>query len=99
MQASCVRKVLEKYEALRRGASEQTCKAYAAYSSYKKDDVEVFVGLKQMGGHYEVSIIPHLLCFGRAEVYFISPRPVVVLANKWPKISSTRCPSWRRSCA
>ncbi len=58
MQASCVRKVLEKYDALRRGASEQTCKAYAAYSSYKKDDVEVFVGLKQMGGHYEVSIIP-----------------------------------------
>ena len=57
MKESCVHKVLDKYEALRRGASEQTCKEYAAYSSYKKDDVEVFVGLKQMDGNYEVSII------------------------------------------
>jgi hypothetical protein len=38
------------------GASEQTCKEYEAYSSYNKDDVEVFVGLKQMGVNYEVSI-------------------------------------------
>jgi hypothetical protein len=56
MKESCVHKVLDKYEALRRGTSEQTCKEYEAYSSYNKDDVEVFVGLKQMGVNYEVSI-------------------------------------------
>jgi hypothetical protein len=54
---SCIRKEYTKYEALRRGKSEETCRNYESYSSYKKNDIDVFVGLKKYSTDYEVSVI------------------------------------------
>jgi hypothetical protein len=54
---SCIRKKYTKYEALRRGKSEETCRNYESYSSYKKNDIDVFVGLKKYSTDYEISVI------------------------------------------
>ena len=53
----CTRKEYTKYEALKLGKREEKCKNYEAYSEYRQDDVEVFVGLEKLPTEYRVSII------------------------------------------
>ncbi len=63
---SCRRKKYDKYEALKKGKTEETCKEYDAYATYKKDAVEVLVGLERFGVDYRISLI-----FVHGEIYEI----------------------------
>lgn len=54
---SCARQQYDKYEALKKGTSAKTCAQYEAYTTYKQDSVEVFVGLEKMTTDYRVTLI------------------------------------------
>ena len=55
--ASCARQKYDKYEALTKGKSAKTCEQYESYTIYKRDSVEVFVGLEKVTPDYRVSLI------------------------------------------
>lgn len=54
---SCAEKRYDKYEALAKGKAGRTCKQYEAYTSYKRNGIEVFVGLEKLPVDYRVSLI------------------------------------------
>jgi hypothetical protein len=53
----CVREQFSKYETLKKRRPERPCSDYEAYSVYKKDGVEAFVGLEKHGAAYRISVI------------------------------------------
>jgi hypothetical protein len=54
---SCARQKYDKYEALTKGKSAETCKQYEAYTTYEQDSVEVFAGLEKFTMDYRISLI------------------------------------------